>query len=632
MAREMKDSGIEWIGKIPQEWDIKKGKWILKLLERPITETDGVITCFRNGEVTLRSKRREEGFTISLKEIGYQGVDEGDLVVHGMDGFAGAIGISDSRGKGSPVLNVLGSDQCKKYIMYYLRSMAYNGIFLALSTGIRVRSCDTNWNKLKELLYILPKTSEQQLIANFLDTRCAHIDSVIEKTRAAVEEYKKLKQAVITQAVTKGIRPNREIKDSGIEWIGEIPREWKSIKLKHRIALIESGVSVNAGQNPVCEDNIGVLKTSSVSKYWFNPQENKEVNEDEIKRVSCPVVANTLIVSRMNTPDLVGACGFVDKDYPNLFLPDRLWQVHFQDKTNVKYLWYFLNSKNVRFYYASLAVGTSSSMQNISQDQFYNTYVTLPPLQEQSEIVSYLDEKNAAIDSIILKKEQLITELEAYKKSLIYEYVTGKKEVSDNETIALSLDFQIALLICNILKNTDVKGRIHLQKVIFALDTLLGLFSGTQYYRYPHGPYDLQIEKYESIIVKQGWVVVDKSKGYVRYTKTDKFMEFESLYQDVFKERDKDIRKICNLFNVKRTSKAEKMATLLASWNDFLIDGVAPTDDMIINDIVTNWTVNKANIAKETWREELRQLKEKQLIPKGYGKHTLKKEQNDYAH
>lgn len=142
----------------------------------------------------------------------------------------------------------------------------------------------------------------------------------------------------------------------------------------------------------------------------------------------------------------------------------------------------------------------------------------------------------------------------------------------------------------------------------------------------------MQIEKYESIIVKQGWVVVDKSKGYVRYTKTDKFMEFESLYQDVFKERDKDIRKICNLFNVKRTSKAEKMATLLASWNDFLIDGVAPTDDMIINDIVTNWTVNKANIAKETWREELRQLKEKQLIPKGYGKHTLKKEQNDYAH
>lgn len=182
------------------------------------------------------------------------------------------------------------------------------------------------------------------------------------------------------------------------------------------------------------------------------------------------------------------------------------------------------------------------------------------------------------------------------------------------------------------MKNTDVKGRIHLQKVIFALDTLLGLFSGTQYYRYPHGPYDLQIEKYESIIVKQGWVVVDKSKGYVRYTKTDKFMEFESLYQNVFKERDKDIRKICNLFNVKRTSKAEKMATLLASWNDFLIDGVAPTDDMIINDIVTNWTVNKANIAKETWREELRQLKEKQLIPKGYGKHTLKKEQNDYAH
>ena len=108
--------------------------------------------------------------------------------------------------------------------------------------------------------------------------------------------------------------------------------------------------------------------------------------------------------------------------------------------------------------------------------------------------------------------------------------------------------------------------------------------------------------------------------------------KFESQYQDVFKNRDKEIRKICNLFNVKRTSKAEKMATVLASWNDFLIDGVNPTDDMIINDIITNWTANKANISVETWRVIIQQLKENQMIPKGYGKHTLKKEQNDYAH
>ena len=126
----MKDSGIEWIGKIPANWDIKKGKYCLSYLQKPVKQTDEVITCFRDGQVTLRKNRREDGFTMSDKEIGYQGIDVGDLIVHGMDGFAGAIGISDSRGKASPVLNVLDTTQNKSYIMYYLRSMAYNGVTL----------------------------------------------------------------------------------------------------------------------------------------------------------------------------------------------------------------------------------------------------------------------------------------------------------------------------------------------------------------------------------------------------------------------------------------------------------------------------------------------------------------------
>ena len=301
MAREMKDSGIEWIGKIPQKWDIKKGKWILKLLERPITETDGVITCFRNGEVTLRSKRREEGFTISLKEIGYQGVDEGDLVVHGMDGFAGAIGISDSRGKGSPVLNVLESDQCKKYIMYYLRSMAYNGIFLALSTGIRVRSCDTNWNKLKELLYILPKISEQQLIANFLDTQCSHIDSVIEKTRAAIEEYKKLKQSVITEAVTKGIRPNREMKDSGIQWIGELPKEW-DITVVGRLCFVTKLAGFEYTKemdgNITLEGEVPIVRAQNIKMGQFIPNDKEYISLELSKRLSrCALDKRCLLIT-----------------------------------------------------------------------------------------------------------------------------------------------------------------------------------------------------------------------------------------------------------------------------------------------------------------------------------------------
>ena len=193
---EMKDSGIQWIGMMPSHWDCIRGKYILKYIQKPVREDDGVITCFRDGEVTLRSNRREDGFTMADKEIGYQGIDVGDLVVHGMDGFAGAIGISDSRGKASPVLNVLDTEQNKRYIMYFLRSMAYSDVFLALATGIRVRSCDLRWNKLAELFYPVPPIEEQDAIV-------AHIDSVLQKTNDVIADKKE--QLAVLESYKKSL-------------------------------------------------------------------------------------------------------------------------------------------------------------------------------------------------------------------------------------------------------------------------------------------------------------------------------------------------------------------------------------------------------------------------------------------
>lgn len=198
----MKDSGVEWIGRIPEHWEVIKGKYRLKLLNRPVKENDEVITCFRDGEVTLRSKRREDGFTISLQETGYQGINPGDLVVHGMDGFAGAIGISDSRGKATPVLNVLDTKENKKFFMYYLRTLAFTEVFIALSTGIRVRSCDTNWNKLRQLVYLIPPLSEQQAIADYLGDKCTKIDAVIADKQAQLETLAAYKKSLIYEYVT----------------------------------------------------------------------------------------------------------------------------------------------------------------------------------------------------------------------------------------------------------------------------------------------------------------------------------------------------------------------------------------------------------------------------------------------
>ena len=196
------ESGIQWIGDFPGHWKCVRGKYIMNYAQKSVRDDDGVITCFRDGEVTLRSNRREEGFTMADKEIGYQGIDVGDLVVHGMDGFAGAIGISDSRGKASPVLNVLETEQNKRFIMYYLRSMAYSDVFLALSTGIRVRSCDLRWNKLSELFYPLPPIDEQNRIVEYIDNIIEKSNSIIDSKTAQLETLEEYKKTTIYEYVT----------------------------------------------------------------------------------------------------------------------------------------------------------------------------------------------------------------------------------------------------------------------------------------------------------------------------------------------------------------------------------------------------------------------------------------------
>lgn len=216
----------------------------------------------------------------------------------------------------------------------------------------------------------------------------------------------------------------RQMKDSGIEWIGEIPEGWEIATLRHCIASIESGTSVNAGYYPAEENEYGVLKTSCVYNDNFNYNENKSVNYDEYERVKCPVKKHCLIISRMNTPDLVGSCGYTESSYQNIFLPDRLWQVSFLKKFYYKFIYYFFASHATKIYISSHATGTSGSMKNISQKQLVNTPFVFPPFSEQERIADYLDAKCAHIDQCLELTRQSMEKLRAYKLSCITEAVT----------------------------------------------------------------------------------------------------------------------------------------------------------------------------------------------------------------
>lgn len=196
-------STIEWLSEIPSHWEECRIKNVIFPQNKEVEPSDQIITCFRDGEVTLRSKRREEGYTISLTEHGYHGVDVGDLVIHGMDAFAGAIGCSDSRGKTTPVVHVCNTSGCNRYFMYYLRAMAYGNILMDLSNGVRVRSSDyRNFDRLGVFGIAVPPIEEQQAIANLLDSKCKQIDKLISVKQAKIEKLENYRETLIYEYIT----------------------------------------------------------------------------------------------------------------------------------------------------------------------------------------------------------------------------------------------------------------------------------------------------------------------------------------------------------------------------------------------------------------------------------------------
>jgi Restriction endonuclease S subunits len=434
MATKYKDSGIPWMPTIPDKWDVQRGKNILVLNKRPVRESDEVVTCFRDGEVVLRSERRTDGFTMSDKEIGYQGINKGDIVIHGMDGFAGSMGVSKSTGKGSPVLVVCSPkyDAVPQFIIYYLRTLAMTNVFVALSTGIRERSCDLRWNKIAELQFALPSAIEQQRIADFLDRKCAEIDELAALQETMIEELKLYKQSLITETVTKGLDKNAKMKPSGVEWIGEIPEGWDVRKLK-RFGYLYGGLSGKSGDDFNVDEEtdnyaLYVPFTNIFNNTVINPNvfHKVKVNADENQNeVHC---GDILFLMSSEDYEGVGKSALVncviDKLYLNSFCKGlRITS----ERIHSPYLNYLLLSTPIRNHIMVMANGFIRI--NLRAEKLGTLTILIPPLTEQQQIADYLDRKCAEIDELIAIKQQKIEALKEYKKSVIFEYVTGKKEI-----------------------------------------------------------------------------------------------------------------------------------------------------------------------------------------------------------
>lgn len=397
--REMKDSGIEWIGAIPQDWKTDRLQWHLKEINvsnNPI-QTKNILSLTIEAGVIPYAEKGNQGNKAKEDYSQYKIAFPDTLVINSMNVIIGAVGISQYFGCVSPVYYVFepieGTDL--RYIYYLFTNTGFQKEMRKYAKGILEIRLRISSNDMLKRIVPSPPFKEQQRIADYLDKMCAEIDTVLEKTRASIEEYKKLKQAVITQAVTKGIRGDRPMKDSGIEWIGDIPAEWDYTKAKNC-------VDIQNGSDPKTEGSIPVYGSGASS--FKTCGEYKEGPSVLIGRKG----------ATLHIPH------YISTKFWNV---DTAFNVYAKPNFDLKFYFYCACSFDYRFYISQ------TTLPSMTQTAYENMFLPLPSNDEQRAIASYLDNRCEEIDALIWKKQECLAEIENYKKSLIYEYVTGKKEV-----------------------------------------------------------------------------------------------------------------------------------------------------------------------------------------------------------
>lgn len=425
--REMKNSGIEWIGAIPRGWQLSKIGSLYTQRNEKVSDKD-----YQPLSVTMQgilpqlatAAKTDDGDNRKLVRVG-------DFAINSRSDRRGSCGISPLDGSVS-LINIILTPRTAMHPGYYnwlFHTTLFADEFYKWGHGIVADLWTTRWQEMKSITVPVPEYAEQERIAAFLDAECAEIDAVLEKSRASIEENKKLKQAVITQAVTKGIRGDRPMKNSGIEWIGEIPAEWRKTQLRH-CAAIKSGITL--GKKYEKTDSLverPYLRVANVQDGYVDLSVLTTIKVTQDEDLKYRLHAGDVLMTEGGDRDKLGrGCVWHGEIEPCLH-QNHIFAVQTSKDTLLpEFLEYLTVSDVGRSYFDVTAIKTTN-LACTSSSKVLAFTIPLPSVEEQAEIVEALNTKCAGIDALIAKKQQYLTEVENYKKSLIYEYVTGKKEV-----------------------------------------------------------------------------------------------------------------------------------------------------------------------------------------------------------
>lgn len=419
-----KDSGIAWIGNIPSEWEIKKlGNFYTQRNEKVSDKDFAPLSVTMQGILPQleTAAKTNDGDNRKLVRVG-------DFAINSRSDRRGSCGISPYDGSVSLINTVL----CPKgkmnanFYNWLFHTTMFADEYYKWGHGIVDDLWTTRWSEMKNISVVEPPLSEQQAIATYLDEKCGEIDSLISLQEEMISELQAYKQSVITETVTKGLDPNVPMKDSGVEWIGMIPKGWDIKRIKF-IANIWGRIGFRGYKGEdLNKEGIGAitLSPSNMKSFYMDYSSVTYLSWEKYNESPEIMIQNEDILF-VKTGSSYGKACYVENLPKEATINPQILRI--VPKNNPKFLCYFLQTPYIRFETECGVVG--GTIPTISQEKIRNMYVICPPLSEQQAIASYLDEKTSQIDSLIALKQEKITELKDYKKSIIYEYVTGKKKV-----------------------------------------------------------------------------------------------------------------------------------------------------------------------------------------------------------
>ncbi len=422
----MKESGIEWVGLIPDTWSVIPNKYVMHK-EKNLCEKwtgEDVMSLTMNG-VIVRDLQNPTGKMPATFD-GYQYIEDGDLLMclFDIDVTPRCVGKVTHNGVTSPAYSnfKVHDNASRDYFYYYYLMVDNTKELLHLAKNLRHSFTEEQLGQLK---VPMPPLSEQQAIADYLDETCSQIDEIIAEAKASIDEYKELRLSVLTSATTKGLSNDVKYKDSGSRWVDEIPSDWSKMKIHY---IIDMPVIDGPHVSPeLVSEGVNYISANAIvdGKIDFNKRRGYITREysNECRKRYSPQKNDILVVKLGASTGKMAMVGdFTDFD---IWVPIAV--VRCKKEVNAKYVYYSMSSK---YFKDEIKDGwTFGTQETLGVKTLESLYIFLPSRVEQDEIVRYLDEQLPKYDSLIAEKESLINDLEAYKKSLIYEVVTGKRRV-----------------------------------------------------------------------------------------------------------------------------------------------------------------------------------------------------------